>query len=177
MVTFYYLLAWFLSQGYILPEWFYKLLSYEQYLTLFLRFFFPFTSLIIALMRYVFIVHNKKVLEFGKNAAKRIFYYISVGAPLLMAVLHACTIPVPSSGYNRSHKVCVKFFETSYNMTCGGVDGVKDDCAPILSLVHQFVPSNVTKIIGIVVKLCFVVMCTNVLDGVLYWKTFKTIRE
>ena len=64
-------LAWFLSQGYILPEWFYHLLSYEQYLTIFLRFFFPFTSLVIASMRYVFIVHNKKVLERHLKSTQR----------------------------------------------------------------------------------------------------------
>ena len=176
-LPFYYLLAWFLSQGYLLPEWFYQMLSYEQYLTLFLRFYFPFTSLIIASMRYVFIVHQKKILTFGKNLAKRLFYYSSIGLPMLMAVLHACTIPVPSSGYNRPHKVCVKFFETSYNMTCGDPDGVKDDCAPILSRVHHLIPSNITQIVGIVVKFFFIVMCTNVLDGILYYKTFKTIRE
>ena len=173
----YYLLSWFLSQGYLLPEWFYQMIIYEQYLVLFLRFYFPFTSFIIASMRYVFIVHDKKILTFGKNEAKRLFYYTSIGAPMLMAVLHACSIPVPPSGYTRPHKVCVKFLETSYNMTCGDLNGEKDDCAPILSLVHHIVPSNITKIVGIVVKFFFIVMCTNILDGILYWKTFKTIRE
>ena len=173
----YYLLAWFLSQGYLLPEWFYHILSYEQYLTLFQRFYFSSTSLIIASMRYVFIVHNEKVLTFGKNKAKRLFYFASIGAPMLMTVLHACSLPVPSSGYNLPHKVYVKFFEASYNMTCGDPDGLKDDCAPILSSVHHIVPSNITKIVGMVVKLFFIVTCTNILDGILYWKTFKFIRE
>lgn len=177
LLPLYYLLAWFLSQGYLLPEWFYQMINYQQYLTLFLRFYFPFTSVIIASMRYVFIAHNQKVLAFGKNLAEKLFYYTSVGAPMLMTVLHACTIPVPSSAYNLPHKVCVKFFEETYNMTCGDQYGVKDDCAPILSLVHHIVPSNITKIVGIVVKFLFVVMCTKVLDGILYWKTFKTIRE
>ena len=58
----YYLLSWFLSQGYLLPEWFYQMIIYEQYLVLFLRFYFPFTSFIIASMRYVFIVHDKKIV-------------------------------------------------------------------------------------------------------------------
>ena len=174
---FYYLLSWFLIQGYLLPEWFYQMLSYEQYLTLFLRFYFPFTTLVIASMRYVFIVHNQKVLAFGTDKAKRLFYYTSIGAPMLMALLHACTIPVPSSTYNFPHKFCVKFFETTYNMTCGDLYGVKDDCDPILSLVHYIFPSNITKIIGIVVKFFFIVMCTNLLGGILYWKTFKFIRE
>ena len=174
---FYYYLAWILIQGFELPDWFYyTLCNTEPYFRLFALFYFSMTSLFISLMRYIFIVHNRKVLEFGKEKAKKMFYCSSVGIPLLLGALHAATIPTPPSSYNLPHRVCNAFHETTYNMTCG-VTTIKDDCNPILSFVLQHVPSYLIFGIGILVKLFFIVTCTNVLDGVLYFKTFKMIRE
>lgn len=176
-IPFYYYLSWFLIQGYHLPDLFYHILcNTEQYYRLFSLFFFSLTSLIISLMRYIFIVHNQKVLEFGKEKAKKMFHCFSVGIPLLLAVLHAATIPMPPSSYNVAHRVCNAFHEATYNMTCG-VTAIKDDCNPILTAVLQHVPSYLTFGIGVVVKLFYVSTSTNVLDGILYWKTFKMIRE
>ena len=179
MVTlpYYYALAWFLSQGFYLPDWFYHLLCYDQYFIIFQRFFFSLNSLTIAMMRYTFIVHNRKVLEFGKDKAKKLFHYGSVVIPIVLAALHAFTLPVPPSGYNLPHRICTDYLETTYNMTCGDPNGVKDDCAPILSVVQQYANLNVTKVIGIFVKVFFVFTYSNILDAILYWKTFKLIRE
>ena len=174
---YYYALVWFLSQGLYLPAWFYHLLCYDQYLLLFQRFFYSFTSFIIAVMRYTFIVHNTKVLEFGKEKAKKLAHYGSVIIPIVFTALHAFTLPVPPSGYNLPHRICIDFLETSYNMTCGDPNGVKDDCAPILSVVQPYANLNVTKVIGIFVKVFYVFCCLNILEGILYWKTFKLIHE
>ena len=168
---------WFFTLDYYLPEAFYKLLCYYQYPLTFVRFYFAITSFIISLMRYVFIVHHRQVLKFGKNTAKKIFYHSSIWIPMLMTVLHAFTLPVPRQGYDITLETAYKFLEQSHNMTCGDPMGIKDDCAPILSLVHQYVPKETTRLIGIGVKIVWVIMCLNIVDGILYWKTFKTIRE
>ena len=168
---------WFFTLNYNLPDWFYLLLPYYQYPLTFIRFYFQFTSFIISLMRYVFIVHQQKVMTFGKNKAKRIFYQLSIWIPILMSVLHACTIPIPRSGYDITLETTYKYLETSYNMTCGDPMGIKDDCSPILSFTQQHVSKDITKPIGIAVKIFFAVMCFNFVDGILYWKTFKAIKE
>ena len=174
---FYYYLSWILIQQFKLPDWFYHTIcNTEPYYRLFAHFYFSSTSLIISLMRYIFIVHNRKVLEFGKEKAKKMFYCFSVGIPLLLGALHAATIPTPPASYNVAHRVCNAFHETSYNMTCG-VNGIKDDCNPILTFVLQHVPSYLTFGIGILVKLIYILTIANVLDGILYFKTFKKIRE
>ena len=177
LIPYYYLFAWFLSQGIHLPDWFYHLLCYDQYIKMFLQFFFSLTSLTIALMRYTFIVHNRKVIQFGKDKTKKMFHYGSVVIPLILSAFHALFIPVPPSGYNLPHRICTEFLETTYNMTCGDPNGLKDDCAPILSVVQQYANLNVTKVIGIFVKIFYVFCCLNILDGILYWKTFKLIHE
>ena len=177
LIPYYYAFAWFLSQGFYLPDWFYHLLCYDQYIKMFLLFFFSLTSLTIAVMRYTFIVHNRKVIALGKDKIKKMFHYGSVVIPLILAALHALFIPVPPSGYNLPHRICTEFLETTFNMTCGDLNGVKDDCAPILSVVQQHTNLTVRKVVGIFVKGFFVFTYTNIIDGILYWKTFKLIRE
>ena len=174
---FYLFLNWFLTLDCFLPDWFLKLLCYDQYMNMFNRFYLASHSLTISSMRYVFIVHNESVLFFGKDLAKKVFYKLSIGAPLVLTILHACTFPVPPTAYNPPQKLCQRFMESSYNVTCGDVDGIKDDCAPILSFVLQYIPSEITQAVGIFVKIIFVILCSNLLEGILYWKTFGFINE
>ena len=173
----YMLLNWSLTLSYQFPDWFYQALCYEQYNGMFWRFYFNVSSLIISLIRYFFIVYNEKVLMLGKQRVKNFFYFLSVVIPLIMTILHACTLPVPPSAHNNAHKTCHKYLEVSYNMTCGDQNGISDNCAPIQSIVIERIPQAVTKVVGIIVKLMYLMMCSNILEGVLYWRTFKLIRE
>ena len=167
---------WSLTLDYRFPDWYYHALCYEEYNATFWRFYFGFTTFIISSMRYVFIVYNEKVLLIGKEKVKRIFYYLSIFVPLIMTILHACVLPVPSSAHNIAHKTCHNYLEVSHNMTCPNVNVTNDNCDPILSLVLEHIPTYVAKIVGIIVKIMYVIMCTNLIEGVLYWKTFKKIQ-
>ena len=171
------LLHWSLTLNYRFPDLFYQTLCYEQYNAIFWRFYFGFTSLIISSMRYFFIVHNEKALLLGKERVKKFFELLSVMVPLIMTVLHACTLSVPPSVRNMAHKSCHEFLEISHNMTCLDQTGTMDLCAPILSTVIERIPTVVTKSVGIFVNLMYIIMCSNILDGILYWRTFKMIRE
>ena len=171
------LLHWSLTLSYLFPEWFYQVLCYEQYNSMFWRFYFGFTSLIISLMRYFFIVHNENALLLGKQRVKKFFEFLSIMVPLIMTVLHACTLPVPPTAYNIAHKVCHKFLEVSHNMTCEGQNGITDSCAPILPIVLEQIPTIATNSLGTFVKMMYIIMCSNIVEGILYWKTFKMIRE
>ena len=159
------------------PEWFYLGLCYEQYNSMFWRSYFGFTSFLISLMRYMFIVYNQQIMKIGKATVKNVFYVLSIGLPAIMTVLHACALPVPPSAHNTAHRTCHKFLQKTYNMTCGDDEGVKDDCTPILTFILDYVPSDITHLIGVTVKVLYIIMCANVIEGILYWKTFKTIRE
>ena len=173
----YMLLNWSLTLNYQLPDWFYQALCYEQYNGMFWRFYFNVSSLIISLIRYFFIVYNENVLLLGKEKVKNFFYFLSVMIPLIMTILHACTLPVPPSAHNIAQKTCHKYLEVSYNMTCRDGNGISDYCTPIQSIVIERIPQAATKVVGIIVKLMYVMMCSNILEGILYWRTFKLIRE
>ena len=171
------LFQWSLTLSYRFPEWFYQAICYEQYYAMFWRFYFGFTSLIISLMRYFFIVYNEKALLLGKQRVKKLFEFLSIIVPFIMMVLHACTLPVPPTAYNIAHKTCHKFLEVSQNMTCRDQDGILDRCAPILPIALEKLPAIVTDVIGTLVKIMYIIMCSNIVEGILYWRTFKMIRE
>ena len=176
--TFMPLSNWFFTLDYYLPEGFYQwLLPYYQYILTFTRFYFPFTALIISSMRYLFIVRNQQVREFGKDKAKKLIYHCSIWIPMMMTVLHAFAIPIPRQSFDITLETSYRFLENKYNISCGDPMGVKDDCAPILWFVHQHIPEIITKIVGIGVKIFYAIVCLNLVAGILYWKTFKTIRE
>ena len=173
----YMLLNWSLTLNYQFSDWFYQALCYEQYNGMFWRFYFNVSSLIISLIRYFFIVYNEKVLLLGKERVKNFFNFLGVVIPLIMTIMHACTLPVPPSVHNNAHKTCYKYLEVSYNMTCQDRDVIPDNCAPIQSFVIERIPQAVTKVVGFIVKLVYVMMCSDILEGIFYWRTFKLIRE
>ena len=171
------LLYWSLTLDHHYPDWYYQIVCYEQYSTMFWRFYFGFTTFIISSIRYIFIVYNERVLSIGKEEVKRIFYILSIFLPLTMTILHACVLPEPPSSYNIAHKTCNKYLEASYNMTCQITNGIHDNCAPILPIVMEYIPTGVAKVVGVMVKVMYIVMCTNIMEGILYWRTFKKIQE
>ena len=173
---FYFFLYWFLNQEFDIPDWFRYALCYDQYIATTVRFYFALNSLTIATMRYVFIVHNGKVLRLGKELVKRMFYTLHFLIPLAMGILHGCTLPVPMNVQNIAQKTCNEFYQGSMNITCGDPEGVRDDCSPILTLVLDYVSSDVTKGVGIAIKILSIILFTNVLDGIFYWKTFGVIK-
>ena len=173
---FYFFLYWFLNQGFDLPDWFRYALCYDQYISATVRFYFALNSLTIATMRYVFIVHNGKVLRMGKDFVKKMFYILHFVVPFLMGMLHACTLPVPLNVQNIAQKTCNGFYQESMNITCGDSEGIRDECSPLLTFVQNYISTDVTKGVGTAVKILSLFMFTNVLDGIMYWKTFGMIK-
>ena len=124
-----------------------------------------------------FFSFNGKVLRFGKDLVKRIFYILHFALPMMMGLLHACTIPVPKNVQNIAQKTCNEYYQESLNITCGDLNGLRDDCSPILSIVLEYVSPNVVKGVKTVVIVFSVIMFTNLLDGLFYWKTFGMIKK
>ena len=162
------LLHWSLTLNHRFPDWFYHSLCYEQYNLMFWRFYFGFTSLIIALMRYFFIVHNEKALLLGKQRMKRFFELLNIIVPLIMTVLHACTLPVPPTSYNAAQKICYEFLDVSHNMMCRDPNRIMDNCARILTIVIERILTAVTNIVGIIVKIMYFMTSTFSLKSLAY---------
>ena len=162
-----------------LPEWMQYLSCYDQYIAATTRFYVGFNSLVIALMRYTFIVHHETILIFGKDKAKAIFYHGSYCIPIVLGIIHALFVPVPDNAQNPVHSFCKNFnlYNNLQNVTCGDPDGLHDQCSPILSMTHRYVPVEISISIGIFLKAIVFLILSNFLEGILYWRTFNSIKK
>ena len=91
------MLIWLLHQDFELPNWFKHLLCYDVYFKFISILYTGFNSLVVAGMRYTFVVHQNQILKFGIEETKQIFYYCSILVPVLIAICHMLTF---TRGFN-----------------------------------------------------------------------------
>ena len=167
--------VWIAHQDFELPTWFQYSLCYKSYFLFTFRIYVGFTSLIIASMRYTFVVHHNSVLQYGVENSKTLFYRASLLIPLVLSILHACTFDVIDNRFLdiRPNSVCFDSngesnYSKDFNLNHG--KGVFD--SPIYLFLHQYVSTEITYYVSKCVLILGVVIMTNVVDGILYWKTF-----
>ena len=179
VVTPYYLFFnWFLhGEFFDLPQWFEYLLCYDQYLSNFTRIFNVFNSLVTASIRYMLIVHHDRVMSFGKDTLTSLFYHGSYIVPIILEVLTAFTTQMPENFKNPAQLICNVFHHESHNLTCKDINCIGDQYSPLLSFSHTFVPIEITDYLGIILKMVFVIIAANIVEGILYWKTFSEIKR
>ena len=170
-------LFWLVHQEIDVPTWLQQLSCYEQYNAAVNRLYFAFNSLIIAAMRYTFIVQHEKVMVFGKERMKTIFYHSSYGIPIALGILHAFFIPTPQNAQNPIHSLCKHYYDQVLNITCGDSSDIQDQCSPILMMTNHYVPVEVIRTIKVMVTIMAGLVFSNVLEGILYWKTFYSIKR
>ena len=171
------LFFWFLNQDYDLPMWLQYSLCYDQYISATFRIYVIFHSLVIATMRYTFIVHRERVMAYEREKIKKMFYYGSIIIPVLMGLINACSFQQPKHIHNLAQSKCVEYYLKTLNITALDSNSVSDFGSPILTFVHIYIPTEITNIVKRVLIFLVITIMSNVVDGVLYWKIFKVIRQ
>ena len=177
LAPFYLLFFWFLNQDYDLPTWLQYSLCYDQYISVTFRTYITFHSMVIATMRYTFIVHRERVMAYEREKIKKMFYYGSIIIPVLMGLINACSFQQPKHIHNLAQSKCVEYYLKTLNITALDSNSVSDFGSPILTFVHIYIPTEITNIVKRVLIFLVITIMSNVVDGVLYWKIFKVIRQ
>ena len=153
------------------------------YMAIFLNFYgfyiITFNSLLVAIMKYTFIVHYQKVLAFGENRAKKLFLTINVGLPFTFAVINCLTKDIEGYAdilscfgltdharkkYNTWEKKMQKFFMCN-------IDWSENDISEKYGLyVVQQCICGIKSVVGIVVN-------TNFPEAFLYYKIFSKMKR
>ena len=138
-----------------------------------------FHSLVAALMRYVFIVHREKVSRFGKEKAKRLFFYLSFSLPMLVSLWELVNgTELDSMSFinkcNGKHHKTFLLESSTTNVArrnfCGFEDyQLTDIWSQIIALIR--------RISCIANKIIMVVMGLNVVEGLLYWQIWTHINR
>ena len=169
--------SWFLYENFELPTWFQYSLCYGIYFIQGLRIYFAFNSLVVAAMRYSFVVHHNAILRFGKEKAKTLFYYGSLAIPIMIEILAALSTPKHEIQAFAIRSICNESYQDSYSRTGLNVTITQDFSLPVYNFVHHYISADITYYVRIFLQLLFVMVFSNVVEGVLYYKTFKKIKR
>ena len=157
-------------------DWFCYLATF---ITIYGHVIITFNSLLIASMKYWFIIHHKKALEFGELKAIKAFFILDLTLPFVLAITSCLTTDIEQFSelvncfgmteqeekqYNTSEKDMQKFFLCNLNMTDADIS---DEYT--LYILKQCVCILKTVII--------MAIQTNVAEAFLYYKIFRMMKR
>ena len=144
-----------------------------QYITFFFKFMYygfriyiGFSSLVIAICRWCFIIHDNWVSKFGIERFRRLMISISLLVPLTIAFLSECTITIQPSFSRMIAKEPLENMDTNDTAWSNNIQ------SPIFNFVESHVASS--AIYGVTI-FCYGVMAvifTNIFEGILYVHTW-----
>ena len=132
-----------------------------------------FHSFIVGLMRYTFVVHHQKTLEFGIDGAKNLFYWISILVPLIVTIWGFVGRRQISSvsSLNKCYGTYVEAFLVEENVK---TITAKSFCAfEKYDTTGSQAIASLKRIFCILHTFIYVIMGINVVEGIFYWRTVK----
>ena len=150
----------------------------SAFLTCYFLYSLTFNSLVIAVMKYMFIVRDKTVLKFGEENTKKAFFGINLGLPLFLAIVSTVTVDVDihtslNSCFGQKQQVL-----TQYNTSAGSLEKLflctrknsdaEDSEVYILYVIKQCVCAITSTLTLLIVS--------NLPEAFFYYKIFQKMQ-
>ena len=137
-----------------------------------LRSYVGMNSLIVAIGRYIFVVHDERVLTLGLDKVAKILISSSFMIPFLMSILAAAVLTVEYNGWLAEIQV--------YENACSGIDldNLKTNTAsalyhsPFYTLVKSSLPDSFTYGLYILYLVLALILFSNIGEAIIYLKSF-----
>ena len=155
----------------VIGEWFCtmgKLIMYFCFIII------SFNSFIVALMRYVFIVHEDKVKRFGKPKVKLFFLILSLVFPLLLNIWRTVDAPAKdpmsfiNKCYGNHHRVFLMEVSSTYMAGEGFCPTMPYDEGDFFGMLMTFA-GKFSCIFRVIIVF---ILGFNFTEGILYYKIF-----
>lgn len=139
--------------------------------------FVGFHSFVVGLMRYAFVVHNERVGKFGIERVKRIFFWMSILAPLvatLMRFFGRLEVSAVSSLnkcdgiHHMSFLIENSISSTARKNMC--IFHYDDDDWQIFGNKSLAI---LKRVLCTLTNILYLIMGFNLVEGILYWRTVK----
>ena len=136
------------------------------------RIYIGLNSIVVAVCRYLFIVCDEKISNFGIQRFKRIIIGASFWVPVLLGILREATVPWvhtfdienQSCSLPKAHPFNEDFSETTTQ-------------SPIYTLTHNYVSSSVIYGIRLILYTLILTILSNTVEGILYLLTFRHTKR
>ena len=166
----------------------YNLISepYGHYLLNTLRFvhglyrdYVSFNSLIIAIIRYTFVVMGTNAEAFGISKLHHLFIGCSIGIPIFNNFLYEATQPIEPlylSIFYEKPKSMIDGTKNYQNLT-NGVDINDTYESTIFILVKEYLPSQIRYLLIVMEDIMMIILYSNILEGILYSYTMISVKR
>ena len=140
-----------------------------KFLFVVFRLHIAFNSCIIAVSRYIFIVYDVNVSDFGIEKVRRILILASIVVPLVLSILSEGATPTnfrTMSGQRVNEYIGYCPIPVSYHFKNNQTDGILQ--SPIYTFAHNYIPSSVVFAIQLFCTVSLALIGSNIMEGVMY---------
>ena len=134
-----------------------------------IRDYLSFNSLIVAVVRYTFLVFATKVEAFGIKRLRNFFLCSSFAVPICCTLLYEITQPMEQYWISVMRSIVSN--NTGTNMTYHplATDNMNQTYeSPIYLLLNQNLPPSVMQVLSVTGVILMIIIYSNVIEGVLY---------
>ena len=94
----------------------------------------------------------------------------------MIEILFAFSFPKPLT-FSLVVSICNDSYQDSYSTTGLNVTITQDFSLPVYSFVHRYISADITYYVQMFVVLLTAIIFSNVVEAVLYYKTFSEIKR
>jgi hypothetical protein len=143
-----------------------------RFVYILIRDYLGFNSLIVAIVRYVFLVFDKQAESFGVNKLKTLFISSSISVPILCVILYELTHPVKQD--------YISFFvsEIQDENTYSNITSSAENCSnntynsPMYVIFNSNAPQALVTLMSAASDAMIIVIFSNLIEGCIYTHLF-----
>ena len=134
-----------------------------------------FNSLIIATIRFTFIVLGRKAESFGIVRLRKLFISCSIGIPIMNNFLYEATQPIEQVWITVFHNKTNYSIPNMNNFTSANMSHSYD--SDIFVLADRYLPPQIRYALVVIEDIMMVILYSNVLEGLMYAYTMYVFRR
>jgi hypothetical protein len=131
-----------------------------------------YNSIFVALIRYIYIVHNQKSSLWEFSKVSRYFRVASIAVPLTMEIVGFFILDYQELWYLTEFKDCVSFFSGSNTTATMHIPTPYG-----LAWTLQIIPESIVSVAWYIYLCITVVIYLNVAEGFLYFQIYRSIKR
>ena len=135
------------------------------------RMYIAYNSLLVALIRYLYIVHHKKSNQWEFAKVGKLFRIASILVPVGLEIIGIFSHPYNELQTQSDFKDCIAFSR--------GLNGTENITMPdsLATLTKRFIPEMIVIVVDYVVICITVLALMNIIEGFLYYSIYRSIKK
>ena len=135
-----------------------------------------FNSLVIASVRYVFVVHDGRAARCGIKKLRKTFLLASFCAPMFVAVLNEAMIPIEYNWISNFMPTTNDFLQKDEygHLILADNSTFNIRSSPLFSLADLYLHSTFNDILRVICKILIFLTFSNIIEGFMYTQTRRS---